>query len=132
LQILANKRLGPIDPQPEDVDCRSSLGIQNWGGIPANPTLEYDPLQTVTDALSDFACRFEIHRDPGLACTEDNLGNFRFMNPDGAANGTVQFCYYVTSKGAFPAGEDTILKVRAVDTAGNPGLASEIVVRIRP
>ncbi len=70
---------------------------------------------------------------PLLGCTMDTLGNFRFMNPNGTANNTnLQFCSYVTAKAAFPAGEDTILKGRATDTAGNPGPASETVVRIQP
>ncbi len=132
LQILTNKRLGPLEPPPEYVDCRSGSGIEDWGGIPANPALEYDGSQSITDALSDFACRFEIHKDPSAACTADNLGNYRFMNPGGATNGAVQYCYYVNSKGAFPAGENTVLKARAVDMSGNAGPSSEIVIRVAP
>ena len=132
LQVLSRNRLGPSLPPPEPVDCRSNLPSEEWGGIPGIEPLDYAASQPVTDALTDFACRFEVHTDPAFSCTLDVRGNSTFRNPDGASGGTVQFCHRVGSKTFFPSGVDTILSARARDQDGFLGAPVEIVVRVRP
>lgn len=133
LQLFTSNALGPDTPPAAEVDCRSGLSLDQYGGIPGVDPPDYDdPSDTVTDALTDLACRFQATTDRESACTVDVAGRPAFLNPAGATNGIVQFCHFVIAKSSFPAGQDTVLTVRVADTAGKLGPASEIVVHIGP
>src|SRR5207247_9500337 len=80
------------------------------GGIPGIDPANFNPGQTITDGLNDFACRFAVQPSRDDACTLDHLGNFAFVHPAT----TIQFCDQVSSVAAFPAG-DTVLTARLRD-----------------
>jgi hypothetical protein len=103
---------------------------KGMGGIPginppnfspdANPTPGF-----ISNALNDFACRFQA-LSPGFACTYvDSSGGARTVNE----NATVQFCDTVANVAAFRPG-DSIVTVQLRDTAGNIGPTAQIVVRV--
>jgi len=75
--------------------------------------------------LNDWSCRFKVYAETDFACTQDTNGNFLFAS----AASTVQFCTLVNDVLTFPTG-DTILTVRLLDTAGNAGPSTQVVVRI--
>lgn len=86
------------------------------GGIPGVNPPNFAETQAVSDAINDFACRFETFLQPDSACTVDKNGDFAFERPES----TLQFCMVVARAWAFQPGE-TILSVRLRDTEGNPG-----------
>jgi hypothetical protein len=133
--------------QPGILDNRPDLQIQNTRGMGANPTrdvcdtgsppygggipgieqpsFEYDPDTLITDALNDFACRFEAF-SPGSPCTSvDASGEAKTV----VAGVSVQFCDLVAVTAAFPPGE-SVLSVKLRDRAGNTGPTAQIVVRV--
>jgi hypothetical protein len=103
----------------------------NGGGIPGIPTPYFgpDPGPTpfITNALNDFACRFQVFSS-GAPCTKiDDSGIEKTVSPDAA----IQFCDPVASTATFPIDtEGTILTVRLRDTVGNTGPTAQIVVRV--
>jgi hypothetical protein len=122
LQIITSNNMG--DGSAAICDTGSS-----GHGIPASP--DFGPTQAVTDALTDFACRFSPATTSGAACTiQPNGESFpgMFVNP----NTTVQFCYLASSTAAFPLG-DTILTLQLQDstTAHTLGAQAQIVVRVQ-
>lgn len=116
LEIISNRPLGNGDPRV----CDSRR--PNIGGIPAAPS--FAETQAITDAINDFACRFETHNDNESACTVNASGDFAFVNPET----TQQFCMAVARAWGFPVG-DTILTVRVRDVKGNPGPPKKVRIR---
>jgi hypothetical protein len=112
LQVQADRALGDGSVQVCDDE----------GGVPGFAAPDFGPSAAVTAALSDFACRFETQR---LPCTVDALGNPAFV--DQAS--TRQYCALVGREIAFPPG-NTLLTVRILDTAGNPGAQGRIILRV--
>lgn len=123
LQILVDRPLG----NGSTVVCDRGPG-QPIGGIPATVPLSFADAQAVSDAINDFACRFDARAASAQACTRDTFGVDAFTN----AASTIQFCTSpgVGSEMAFPPG-DTIVTVRVRDIAGQPGPPRTIVVRVR-
>jgi hypothetical protein len=119
LQIESNNTLG----NGSSAVCDNSY--PNVGGVPGIAPADFSPVQSVSDALNDWSCRFKVFSATDFACTQDNSGNFLF----GSATSTVQFCTLVNDIMTFPTA-DTILTARLLDTAGNAGPAAQIVVRV--
>jgi len=128
----------PGDPsrQPDlQIESSTNLGngsvtvcdnsYPNVGGVPGISPADFSPVQSVSDALNDWSCRFKVYAETDFACTQDTNGNFLFAS----VASTVQFCTLVNDVLTFPTG-DTILTVRLLDTAGNAGPSTQIVVRI--
>ena len=104
------------------VECRSPGSV---GGVPAINPPSFGPDQTITDALTDYACRFEKF-SPGTPCTYiDATGDAKLVNP----NAEAQFCTGASLSIAFQLG-DSLLSVQLHDTQGNPGPTAQVVVRV--
>ena len=123
LQIISSNALG----NGSAAVCDKQPIAQGGGGVPGMP--DFGPSQTVTDALNDFACRFEAHT-PTIPCTLGPNGEDGTVTQPSLPSGSVQFCYIAQSNTNFPLG-DTILTVQARDTtaAKNIGPTKQIVVR---
>ena len=119
LQIVSGNDLGNGSPAV----CDNSF--PSVGGVPSVSPPDFSPIQSVSDALNDWSCRFKLYSETDFACTQDNSGNFLFATP----SSTVQFCSLVNDTLTFPRG-DTILTVRLLDIAGNAGHPVQIVVRV--
>jgi hypothetical protein len=125
LQIESNRALGDGNPT---VDCRSGLPTSQWGGIPGIEPPNFADTQLITDALTDFGCRFQP-APIGSPCTLDGQGNPSLLNPNPGDPSVHQFCHLVAGSDLFPAG-DTILTVQLRDVGQNVGPTAQIVVRI--
>ena len=134
-------QLGPVAPsnRPDlQIESTQDMGAsptsgkcdKGMGGIPginppnfspdANPTPGF-----ISNALDDFACRFQV-LSPSLPCTYiDNSGIAKPINPATV----VQFCDTVAPIAAFRPG-DSIVTVQLRDTTGNIGPTAQIVVRV--
>ncbi len=97
------------------------------GGVPGVPTPDFSPgSQFITDALNDFACRFDPDISASAPCTIlDTTGLYETITP----NPSVQFCDIVQSNASFPSG-DSILTLRLRDVLGNLGPPAQILVRV--
>ncbi len=106
------------------VECRVPGSI---GGVPGINPPSFAPGQTITDALTDYACRFEppFFSSQGSCTYIDPTGMSSFVNP----NTQVQFCTAATLGIAFPLG-DSHLSVQLLDSVGNPGPTAQMVVRV--
>ncbi len=93
------------------------------GGVPAIRPPSFKTTQEVSDTLNDMACRFETFLTSDGACTVAKNGDFSFISPDTK----MQFCMVVAHAWAFPIGT-TELRVRVLDTAGNPGPVKRIKI----
>lgn len=127
VQVMASRSLGNGSAAVCDVGPLPDL----IGGVPGFSPPNFDPAsEAVTDAINDFACRFDLHTTPAQACTLDDLGNFAFAGEE-VTTTTRQFCS-VPAVGAelqFPSGE-TLLAVQLRDTGGNIGNRGQIIVRV--
>lgn len=111
--------------------CDNSPG--NFGGVPAIDPPDFEGTQAISDALNDFACRFNDGsgkfspggRTPDAACPVFGDGENRFIDP----TATIEFCGSIESRWGFPDG-DTIVTARVLDTSGIPGPQRQIVIRI--
>jgi len=107
--------------------CDTGPASMGGGGVPGiNPT-SFANTQAITDALTDFACRFEAFTAaPEAACTYiDDSG----VSKPIISTASVQFCDFVAGTAAFPFGE-SILTVKLRDSAGNTGPTAQIIVRV--
>jgi len=96
------------------------------GGIPGINPPRFDAGDAfVTNALLDFACRFEVFTRSAPCTIIDSTRQTGFIEP--AA--TVQFCDIVAATAEFPPGE-TVLTTRLRDASGQVGPAAQIVVRV--
>jgi len=86
------------------------------GGIPGINPPSFAETQKITDALNDFACRFETFIESESACVVTRYGDFSFINKES----TIQFCMVVARAWNFQVGE-TLVSVRLRDIEGNPG-----------
>ena len=79
-----------------------------------------------SDALNDFACRFDPQASAATPCTILDASRDPHLINQSA---TVQFCDFVGKTAVFPPG-DSILSVTLRDLAGNTGPTAQIVVRV--
>ena len=125
LQIVVSRALG--DGSTAVCDRNPPMG----GGVPAVDPPNFTATKAVIDAVNDLACRFVDGSDQPMArgkadaCILMTDGSFGFAG----AGSTAQYCGFVDSVMHFPAG-DTLVTARLLDTSGNPGPQSQIVVRI--
>jgi hypothetical protein len=105
--------------------CDTGPAAFGGGGVPGinPPDFQYDPM--ITDALDDFACRFQQFSAQSPCTFTDASGEPRLIN----LGATVQFCDFVAATALFPSG-DSLVTVRLRDVAGNTGPAAQIVVRV--
>lgn len=118
LEIEADRDLG--DGSPAVCDRRRP----QIGGVPGVKPPSFAETQRISDALNDFACRFETFIESESSCTVDAGGDYAFIKKDT----TTQFCMIVARAYGFPVGE-TVVTVRLRDTAGNPGPAKRMRIR---
>lgn len=130
LQLLVSAALGDgraaiCDTTPPDI-----------GGVPGVPSLSFDPVPAVINAVNDLGCRVDDgqgnpfgRRNTGDACTRSNAANsfgYGFVDDTSA----IQFCLPVASAWYFHE-DDTTIAARVRDTFGNIGAVREIVVRVQ-
>jgi hypothetical protein len=119
LQVIVSRPLGNGSPKVCD-------SMPPLGGVPAVIPPAFGGSQTISNAVNDFACRFDA-RSALQACTRDGFSAYAFTDP----TSTLQFC---TSAGigaelAFPVG-DTIVTARVRDVVGQPGPPRSIAIRV--
>jgi hypothetical protein len=126
LQIQSNRDMGS---NPTTKVCDTGPASQGGGGIPGiNPPGFDQNNQTISDALNDFACRFQVFNISGPCTKVDATQDPRFITPSAPVT-TVQFCDLVSSVAEFPPG-DSIVTVKVRDESGNLGPAKQIVIRV--
>lgn len=118
LEIEATRDLG--DGSPAVCDRRRP----QIGGIPGVNPPSFAETQRISDALNDFACRFETFIESESSCTVEAGGDYSFI----AKDTTTQFCMIVARAYGFQVG-DTLLTVRLRDTEGNPGPPKRMRIR---
>ncbi|HYD48090.1 MAG TPA: hypothetical protein VEB21_07080 [Terriglobales bacterium] len=121
LQVQSNRPLGNGSMAVCDVGAPPQ-----GGGIPAVDPPSYGPASAISDALNDFACRFEV-RERAEACTIKTIQRVPMVISPQAE---VQYCNQVAATAAFPPG-DTVLTAKVRDSSGQLGPAAQIVVRIK-
>jgi hypothetical protein len=121
LQIETSRDMG--NGSPEVCDRRRP----NVGGVPGISPPNFAETQRISDALNDFACRFETFVESESSCTLDKGGDYSFIDK----TSTIQFCMMVARAYAFPEG-DTMLSVRLRDAAGNLGPVTLLRIRRVP
>ncbi len=123
LQIQNNRDMGNGSLAVCDTGPVSNGG----GGVPGVEPARFDEEDPfVTNALNDFACRFDPSVSNSAPCTVLDEGREPRLV---VANSTAQFCDFVASTAAFPPGEN-VLTVRLRDVLGNPGPTAQVVVRV--
>lgn len=118
LEIQADRDLGNGSPEVCD------RFKPNIGGVPGIKPMSFADTQKISDAINDFACRFETFMESEFSCTMTPNGDYEFVNKETVT----QFCLLVARAYGFPEG-DTILTVRLKDTAGNPGPPKKLRIR---
>ena len=118
LEIEATRNLG--DGSPAVCDRRRP----QIGGIPGVNPPSFAGTQRISDALNDFACRFETFIESESSCTVEAGGDYAFVMKDT----TTQFCMIVARAYGFPVG-DTLVTVRLRDTEGNAGPPRRMRIR---
>jgi len=93
----------------------------NIGGVPAINPPSFSTSQKVSNTLNDLGCRFEVFLESDSACTLGKSEDWQFRDPQTK----IQFCMTVAKAWNFPVG-DTLVSVRLLDTAGNPGPVKQI------
>ena len=125
LQIEVSQALGD---NPTAAVCDNSPG--NFGGVPAIDPPDFSPLQSVADAINDFACRFS---------NETGAPGGRTMNPcivlgDGTPafgdpHSTAEFCGLMDKPFKFEPGL-TVVTARLRDVAGHVSAQAHIGICI--
>src|SRR5215468_6924534 len=113
-QILVDHRLGD-----------GSRAVCDEFGVPAVDPLNFSNVQSISDTINDFACRFEVATTRGGTCTQDEFGQPNFV----ASSSRVQFCVAITSQMAFPM-DDTRVTVQIRDGTGLLGPMRQMVLRV--
>ncbi|GIW45406.1 MAG: hypothetical protein KatS3mg077_2688 [Candidatus Binatia bacterium] len=105
--------------------CDTGPPSEGGGGVPGVNPPRFDPGDDfVTDALVDFACRFDPYISVNAPCTiVDVTRDPKLLD----ATSTWQYCSAVTATMAFPPGEN-VLSVALRDVSGNTGPTAQIVV----
>ena len=107
-------RVASRRPEPGSRTCRSRAAtisataasrcattrFRTWVAFRKSSPADFSPVQSVSDALNDWSCRFKVYSETDFACTQDSSGNFLFGSP----TSTVQFCTLVNDTMTFPAG----------------------------
>lgn len=107
--------------------CDTGPPSAGGGGVPGVDPPRFDAEDPfVTDALNDFACRFDPSVSNSSPCTVLDEGREPRLV---VSSSTAQFCDFVGSTAAFPPG-DNVLTVRLRDVSGRPGPTAQIVVRV--
>ncbi|MBI3784658.1 MAG: hypothetical protein HY270_14795 [Deltaproteobacteria bacterium] len=124
LQIQASSALG----NGSATICDTQRIVDGGGGVPGFDPPDFSSLSSITDALIDFACRFDPH-SPSVPCTLSGDGNDGTITAN-LPIGSEQFCYRTEINTAFPYG-DTVLtaQVRDSSAAHNIGPTAQIVIR---
>jgi len=122
LQIESSQNLG----NGSTTVCDTGPTSLGGGGIPGvdPPSFQADA-SFVTDALNDFACRFQAYTASSPCTYTDASGDPSTITP----GTTAQFCDFMAETTILPPG-DSILTVRLRDVAGNTGPPAQIVVRV--
>ena len=124
MQIQSTMNIGDGDPEIPAA-CPPGQGTTDRG-IPGLPIPTFADAPGVTDALLDFACRFDPGVSAAIPCTmRDASGDPKTINP----SATAQFCDSVPDNAKFQPG-DSLLTVRLRDNFGNPGPTAQIIVRV--
>lgn len=124
LQIQSTRPLGNGDPALPASCPPGPLTADR--GVPGLEPPVFDDVPGVSEALADFACRFERGVSASVPCTQrDASGDAKTISPLASA----QFCSWIREDQKFPPGE-SVLTVRLRDTLGNPGPTAQIVVRV--
>lgn len=113
---------------PTTTVCDDDLGM--FGGVPAIDPPSFAPIQSIADAINDFACRFKDETgSPGgriaNSCVMSKDGQFNFVS----AATTVQFCGLINRPFSFPSGE-TLVTVRIRDEALRVSAAKALIIRV--
>jgi hypothetical protein len=120
---LGNGSTAVCDTQAQNVGGIPGIAPPQYGGPP-----DYSPGQGITDALTDWACRFDVFQPSG-PCTLNEFGNPAVLSPGGLVSGGRQFCHAVRfGVEDFPL-NDSLLTVQSRDTQGFIGPQKQIVVR---
>lgn len=131
----------PNSPQRPDLQIQSNQDLGDgstaicdhafpaFGGVPGIDPPTFEAGAAITDALIDFACRFEV-LSPNGPCTLNGFGVPAVLTPGGLPPGSLQFCLSVAAPEGFAEGRDTLLTVRLRDVDGNVGPPAQIVVRV--
>jgi hypothetical protein len=129
LQLLISKALG------NGAAAICDTTIPNIGGVPGVPSLAFDPIPSVINAVNDLGCRTDDglgnplgRRSSGDACTRSDTGNnFGYAFVD--ATSAIQFCIPIAEAWSFGE-DDTVIAGRVRDSGGNLGVTRQIVVRV--
>jgi hypothetical protein len=122
LQIESTSEMGNGSAAVCDTGPTSAGG----GGVPGiNPPRFLPDDVAVSDALVDFACRFQSFTAAAACTFTDASGEPKIITP----GATVQFCDFMARTTVLPPG-DSLLTVRLRDVAGNTGPTAQIVVRV--
>ncbi len=109
------------------VECRNPGAPA--GGVPAINPPSFGSDQAITDAITDYACRF-VKFSPSGPCTYiDATGEAKLVNTSLTSPSEVQFCTDASLAIAFPVG-DSHVSVELRDSVGNLGPTAQIVVRV--
>lgn len=126
LQIESTQSMGP---NPLNTQCASGPASSGGGGILGINPPDFGPdmgsVPTITNALTNFACRFQVF-SPSQPCTYTDASG---MPKPVKGSAVVQFCDAVTSTAAFRPG-DSLVTVQLRDTSGNIGPTAQIIVRV--
>jgi hypothetical protein len=125
VQVLFSRDIG--DPGNPNLICDKGPPPVPFGGVPGIDPPNFDPGQSVTEAIQDFACRLSVQEDTSVACTRNRFGQYAYLNPLSRK----QFCYQVPETTEFQEG-DTVVDIQLKDLAGNLGPKKEFVVRVEP
>jgi hypothetical protein len=125
MQVESDRNLG--DGSPEVCDTQ---GAPIGGGVPGIDPVNFGPGQTITNALTDFACRLSAFQ-PSSPCTLNRNGGFAVLTPGGLSSSGRQFCHAVRTIEEFPV-NDTVLTAQSRDIGGAIGPQKQIVVRRHP
>lgn len=129
-QIIASRTLGNGSPAVCDV---GPLGQAPIGGVPAVPSLSFAQSAATDNAIADLGCRLDVHPSSNVACTFDELGNFKFVRDrmGDPVKSTIQYCSVPVfgSEIALPSGI-TRLKAQIQDVNGVTGSVVEIAISV--
>jgi hypothetical protein len=116
-QVQTTQRLGSGPPGPCNLPGT---------GVPAINPPSFDPADSnVTDALNDFACRFQVFSRAAPCTYTDASGDAKFVS----SNGTIQFCDFMAATASLHSGP-SILTAALRDENGVLGPTAQIVVQV--
>jgi hypothetical protein len=124
VQVQSTRPFGNGDPQVPTM-CPPGLFSLD-GGIPAINPPSFAAGAMITNALNDFACRFDPNVGLSAPCTLlDATREPRLVD----TNARVQFCTRPRADERLQPGE-SVLTLKLRDTGGSTGPTAQIVVRV--